>query len=310
MLQTRHLLGTDLRVSAIALGTADWTTRKGDDLDLLYSAFREAGGNCFDSAHCYAFWKDAEGAPERELGRLIRQHGDRANVIVCTKGCHISGGAKYPRPPRYMTAELLASDLRDSLERLQIDHIDLYYLHRDDPAVPVDEIMDALHSQQQAGRIRHYAASNWQPARLEQAADYCRRQGIAPFVASQVLYNLGQLASPMGADIAVLDNEQPAWYAKHQLPVFAYAATANGYFASESNEGSYATPTSAARRQRAATLAAELNTKPGQIALAYLMNQPFPVIPVTGTLKIDHLRDNMAAAQIRLSLQQLQFLRG
>lgn len=310
MLQTRPIPGTDLNLSAIAFGTADWKTLPGDDLDELYGIFRSAGGNCFDTAHCYAFWRDAEGTPERELGRLIRAHGDRDNVIVCTKGCHISGGEKYPRPERYMTPEALASDLRDSLERLQMDYVDLYFLHRDDPAVGVDEIMDALHAHQQAGRIRHYAASNWRTSRLEQAADYCRAKGMAPFVASQVLYNLGQLAKPLGVDMVVLEKDQESWYEKHGLPVFAYAATANGYFAGDSSEGSYACEVSATRRQRAQKLAEEQKVTPGQIALAYIMNQPFPVIPIIGTLKIAHLQDNLAAAKIRLTTEQLRYLRG
>ena len=210
-----------------------------------------------------------------------------------------------------MTPELLASDIRDSLDRLQMERIDLYYLHRDEPGVPVDEIMDALHSHQQAGRIGHYAASNWFPARLEQAAAYCQRKSIPPFVASQCLYNLAQLSKPMPADICVVDAQQEQFYAKTKLPLVAYSPNANGYFAGAAHAaGSYDNPTSAGRRDRCAQLGKKLGATASQVALAYLMHQPFAVMPITGTNRVDHLQDALGAASVKLSTSDVAYLRG
>ena len=228
MLSTRNIAGT--AVSSLALGTAGWGPKDDVELNSLYSAYRLAGGNCIDSAHCYSFWLDRLGEPERIIGKLLRRHNDRANVVVCTKGCHPAGGDKYQRSPRFMSPEVLARDIHDSLERLQVDTIDFYFLHRDDPSIPVGEILDALHAHQQAGRIHHYAASNWTEERLDVAAAYCRSNKIPPFAASQDLYTLAHLTKSMPADIITLPAGEEAWYAKTGMPLFAYSPNANGYF--------------------------------------------------------------------------------
>jgi aryl-alcohol dehydrogenase-like predicted oxidoreductase len=249
------------------------------------------------------------GKPEEILGELVRRHGRRNEVIIATKGCHVSGGEKYPRPQRYMTPELLSSDINDSLERLRDTYIDLYYLHRDDPQVPVDEIMDALHEQQRAGRIRYYAASNWWPARLDEAREYCQRKGYQGFVASQVLYNVAQLTKPMPADICVLDEPQEQWYSRTKLPVFAYTSTANGYFAKGAG-GSYDNPTSAARRARAKELADRHGASPTQIALAWLRTRPFTVIPILGTTNLEHLQDALGSTVLNLTAAEAEYLKS
>lgn len=305
MLHLKQIAG--MSVSSVALGTAGWGPRDDVDFDALYGSYRATGGNCIDSAHCYAFWLDRLGAPERIVGELVRRNNDRKNVIICTKGCHISGGEKYPRPAHYMAPDLLASDITDSLERMQIDTIDLYYLHRDEPAVPVGEILDALHAEQMAGRIRHYAASNWSPERLDEAFAYCRNKGIPPFVASQVLYTLGHLTKAMPPDIKVLPAGQETWYVRSQMPLFAYSPNANGYF-NDRQKGSYDNATSAARLDRCRELAANLDATPSQIALAYLMNQPFPVVAITGATKLDHLNDAIGADKVHLTQEQLRWL--
>lgn len=306
-----QLPDSDLSVSAICYGTADWGAKSGSiDLERLYVAYREAGGNCFDTAHCYSFWVDQLGTPERLLGQFVRRHDDRKNVIVCTKGCHITGGPKYPRPERYMTPEWLGRDLRESLERLRMEYVDLYYLHRDDPQVPVDEIVDALDEHASAGRVRHVACSNWRPPRIEQANAYAKGKVLKPFVASQIMWNLAELAKPMPADLCVMDDEQRRWYERSKLPVFSFSPTANGYFAKGGTQSnSYDTPASVARLERTRQLATKLNATPNAVALAYLMGHDFPAVPILGTTNLDHLRDGLSAAEIRLTPEQVRWLR-
>jgi aryl-alcohol dehydrogenase-like predicted oxidoreductase len=308
MAQQIALRGTSLRVSPLGLGTADWTRPSPTDLDRLYTTFRQAGGNCFDSAHCYAFWIGQEGMPERLLGQLVRKHESRRDdVVICTKGCHITGGEKYPRPERYMTPQLLDRDVADSLERLAMDRIDLYYLHRDDPAVPVDEIMDALNGHIRAGRLGHIGCSNWRAPRIEQANTYARGKGLRPFAASQILWNLGHLSHAMPADICAMDAAEQAYYQRTGLPVFAFSSTANGYFNGAGK--SYDNPTSQARRERATELARKLGASANQMALAYLMSHDFPAVPLLGTTKLDHLADALGAMKLKLTAEQVRWLR-
>ena len=87
--------GSDLQVSAIAFGTADWGIEAETPVEQLYATYREAGGNCFDTAHCYAFWRDKPGASERTVGRLIKTDR-RSDLILSTEGGASSFGTAIP----------------------------------------------------------------------------------------------------------------------------------------------------------------------------------------------------------------------
>src|SRR5262249_49753406 len=144
----------------------------------LYDTFREAGENLFDSAHVYAFWlPGGSGASERALGEIVRRRGDRANVVLATKGGHPHMKGGYERPERYLSPEVIAGDIAESRGRLGVEAIDLYFLHRDDLRVPVSEIMDALEEHIAAGRVREIGASNWTTARIEEANRYAAARG-------------------------------------------------------------------------------------------------------------------------------------
>src|SRR5947209_19224850 len=97
----QHLIpDTDLRVSALCHGLGSFGSRvKGAEMERLFAAFREAGGNFFDTAHCYAFWlEEGAGSSERALDECLRRFGGRAEIVIGTKGGHPDMGAPYPRP--------------------------------------------------------------------------------------------------------------------------------------------------------------------------------------------------------------------
>ena len=130
----RHSIpNTDLEVSALCYGTAQWGHAVvGQHLDQLVNAFRDAGGNFIDTAHCYACWtRQGAGVSERAVADYLRRSGGREEIIVATKGGHPSWSG-YRTVDRYMSAGRVEADIDDSLARLDRDHIDLYLLHRDD----------------------------------------------------------------------------------------------------------------------------------------------------------------------------------
>ena len=308
--------GTDLDVSALCYGLASFgTSVRGEAADRLYAAYREAGGCFFDTAHCYSFWAEGGlGASERALGDCLRRHADRSQVVVATKGGHPDGGPGYRRPDHYLAPEVIASDVAESLDRLGVDRIDLYYLHRDDPRVPVGEVLDALNAEIASGRVRHLGASNWSVARIAEANGYATAHGLRGFVASQPQWSLAHPnAEPPKADPAMrfLMDEDVHWHATQQIAVVPYSSTARGYFATdgEAARDAYDNSVSRARLERAQQLASRLGCTPGQVALAYLMCQSFPVIPVLGTLKVPHLEEDLAAGCVRLTLEQVRWLR-
>jgi aryl-alcohol dehydrogenase-like predicted oxidoreductase len=311
-----HIPKTDLQLSALCYGLATFgSVVRGEKADRLYSLFREAGGNFFDTAHCYSFWlKNGLGASERALGECVRRHRDRRNIFIATKGGHPDGGSAYPRPDRYLAAEVLASDIEESLGRLRVDRIDLYYLHRDDPRVPVAEILGALNAEIGRGRIRYLGASNWSVRRMAEANAYAERHDLHGFVASQPQWSLAfPNEKPPRKDPATrfLRDADMRWQASQGLPVIPYSPTACGYFATSgrSAKAAFDNPTSRERLKRVRSLARKLGCTPNQIALAYLLGQKFPVIPILGTTKVSHLKDALAAVDVELTPQQVAWLR-
>jgi aryl-alcohol dehydrogenase-like predicted oxidoreductase len=303
---------TDLRVSALCYGLGSFGSRvKGTEMERLFATFREAGGNFFDTAHCYAFWlEEGAGSSERALGECLRRFGGRAEIVIGTKGGHPDMGGGYPRPDRYLAPEVIASDIHDSLERLSVEAIDLYYLHRDDPRVPVGEIIESLNREK--GRIRYLGASNWTVARIDAANAYAAAHGLKGFAASQPQWSLGEPNWQPGPEptMRCATDTDREWYAAHSLAVVPYSSTSNGYFATGGERGrDYQNPKNEARLRRAQQLAADLDCTPNQIALAYLMSQGFLVVPIIGTTDPEHLRDAMGAAQVSLTPEQVRWLR-
>jgi aryl-alcohol dehydrogenase-like predicted oxidoreductase len=301
---------TDLEVSAICYGTAPCGTElAGDEMDRVLDAYFERGGSFLDTAHCYACWlgQEGQGASERAIGEYVARRRMRERVVIATKGAH-PPMAGYRDYGPYMSAECVRRDLDDSLSRLDMDRVDLYWLHRDDPTVPVAEIVDFMNEERKRGRIRYFGGSNWTAARIEEANVYAASKGSMGFVASQPCWNLAHRPPPEG-DLRVLDDEDFATYERLGLPVIPYSAAAEGYFATAGRLGaSFHNDVSAGRLARATSLANDLGVTPSRIALAWLLHQPFPVIPIIGTKKLDHLDDALDAVTVRLTPEQTRWL--
>ena len=306
--------GTDLEVSALCLGAGGFGTHvKGAEADRLVAAFLEAGGTFFDTAHCYAFWVPGGlGASERELAACLRRLGVIEQVVIATKGGHPDGGPGYPRPDRYLSPEVIAADVDDSLARLGADRIDLYYLHRDDVRVPVGEVVDALYGEVRRGRICCLGASNWSVERIAAANAYAARRERQGFAISQVQWSLAEPNWQVGPDptMRFVTREDARRYASARLPVAAYSATAGGYFSDpERSGGPFDSPASRSRRARAVELAGRLGCTPTQVALAYLLHQEALVIPIFSTASLAHLSEAVASVDVSLTPEQVSWLR-
>lgn len=307
--------GTDLSVSPLCFGCGNLGTGlKGEAAERLTGAYLDAGGNFFDTAHCYSFWvPGGNGASERELGAVLDTLGARDSVVVATKGGHPAVEPDYPRPERFLAPEVLAGDIDDSLSRLGAERIDLYYLHRDDGVTPVGEIIDALNTGVARGRLRWLGASNWSVARLAEANAYAAGRGLRGFAVSEVQWSLAVPKwSPSEADPTtryVTDVEE-AWHRDTGVPIAAYSATCGGYFAGR-DAALYDTPENSARRERARELATTLGVTPSQIALAWLLCQPgLSVLPVFATGNAEHQAEILGAVSIALTPEQVRWLYG
>lgn len=310
MTRTIFLPGIALPVSAICLGTAVHGSQiPVDDAFALLDAYAERGGNFLDSAHVYAAWlPGGDGASERTIGAWMRSRGNRDSIVVATKGAHppMSGPARSRLRP-----EDIASDIDDSLGRLGIDSIDLYWLHRDDPAVPIAEILQAVQAEIDRGRIRAIGASNWRPARLREAADHAPTnvtKKLTPFCASQISWNLRQAtAKPWQAhETLEMDDEAMAFHRASRLLQIPYSSQAGGFFAKPLP--AHASTVDAARWQRVAELVRRRAASPNAIALAYVLDHPCGGCAIVGSRTLAQLADSMDAARVRLTRDEVSWL--
>ncbi len=306
-LRQHSLSDTDLQLSTFCCGLGDLFALPSAESDALLDAFVEAGGNFFDSAHVYSFWlPGGNGLSEIGIGDYLRRRGLTDQVTVATKGGHPSA-AGYRTVESYLSPDRIGADIQDSLGRLQTEGIALYYLHRDDPRVPIDEIVDVLNIEINCGRIRHLGASNWSTERIEQANEYARANELKGFVISQPRWSLAT-AQGGPADLVNAD-EQLNWYRENNFALASYSPTAHGFFDGNTTDA-YQTPENLARRERAEQLARKTNATPGQIALAYLIGHPFPVFPIVGTSKVGRMREALEADTLALTADEQKWLAG
>jgi len=279
----------------------------------IIEAYLERGGNLLDTAHVYG-----GGRSERTIGAWLRRSGRRADVLLLTKGGH------HDRHGKRLAPEEIAFDLGQSLERLGVPSVDLYLLHRDDPAAPVGPIVEALNRHAARGRIGAFGGSNWSHGRLEAAAAYARDRGLTPFAASSPNLALAVPSEPMWPDAVSIsgDAAAQAWYRRTATPLLAWSSQAGGFFSGLFSPA-YApqTPAEAGvvrvyfsaanweRYRRAERLGRELGASAVQIALAWVLCQPeLNAFALIGPRSPDELHRSLDAAELRLTPEQVRWL--
>jgi aryl-alcohol dehydrogenase-like predicted oxidoreductase len=211
-----------------------------------------AGVNFIDTAHLYT-----GGQSEATIGAALAPFPE--DVVIATKG-----GFKDGRP------EALTAEIDESLRRLRTDTIDLYYLHRVDPEVPVERSVEAINDSRERGKLRHIGVSEVGIDEIERA-----RQ-VAPIVAVQNHYSLSERKYDEVVDYC--EREGIAF-----VPFYPLGGR-SGLRSQAVNEG--------ARARGVST---------SQIALAWLLKRSTAMAPIPGTLSVDHLRENLGALEIELT---------
>lgn len=308
--------GINKPISRLVQGTVMLTSKElGKSFALLDGIF-ELGCTTFDMAHQYG-----QGDVERTFGQWMNDRGVRDRIVILDKGAHHSQDRKRVTPFD------ISADLHDSLARLKTDFIDLYLLHRDDPSVPVGPIVDILNEHQAAGRIHAFGGSNWSHTRIREANEYAAAQSLIGFVASSPNFSLAEqvkepwagcisISGPQGADAR-------AWYAEQRMPLFTWSSLAGGFFSGRFRRDnlaefteyldklcvtSYCVEDNFQRLDRAEQLAAEKGLTLPQIALAYVLSQPLDIFALVGCNTVDEFRANAAAAEVRLTLDEMAWL--
>jgi aryl-alcohol dehydrogenase-like predicted oxidoreductase len=304
-----HLLevdGLEKKCSQLVLGTDYYKPEIAGKVFELMDTFVKIGGNTIDTAHIYA-----GGKSETVIGMWMKERKNREDIVILTKGAHHNQHGPRVNP------QAIRDDLFTSLERLGTDYIDLYALHRDDPNIPVSVIMDALNEHIQAGRIRAIGASNWTWQRLQEANDYAKSNGLRGFAFSSINLSLAKANEPWWAGCVSADNETLDWHEKTQMPLFSWSSQARGFFSGRFTPDKpddkdvvrvFFSDDNWERLRRAEQLAKERGVSTIQIALAYVLNQPFPAGALIGPQSVDEMMSSHAGTNIRLTQDELRWL--
>ena len=319
-MKTRPIPHTNLTASELCLGTAEFGSAVDESSsDKILETYLDAGGNVLDTAEIYAAWlPNGEHRSETFLGNWLRKNKNRDQLIISTKGAH-------PRldsmdKPR-ISKPVVESDLNSSLQRLGIDHADIYWLHRDDPSTPVEEIVSMLEDFRKAGKIRYSGLSNWTQERAEAARAAAEKLGVQPIIGVQNQWSLAKADASKGDPTwAYTDDSFAQWHAGHDIAAFPYTTQANGYFRRLENgtldkapdlvRRLFDSPENRERYKRIKTIQSGTGLSTGAIVLSYLLSQAFPVFPIVGPKKSADLIESFEATKAKLSSENLAFLTG
>lgn len=228
---------TDLSLSPLGCGCVmagiKWD---GKEADAIFDRFYDLGGNLYDTARVYSDWIPSEvGRSERVLGDWLARSGKRNEVILSTKGGHpdMRIPEKVDMHKNRLTKAEMTADLELSLKTLRTDWIDLYFYHRDDQNLPVEELVETMESFVKAGKVRYYACSNWTTERMQQADAYCKKMGYRGFVSNQVQYNLASKYKGPGSDetMLVMDDAMAKYHLENSRNlVMPFMGFCGGFF--------------------------------------------------------------------------------
>jgi len=309
-----NLGSTGLRVSRVCLGmmsfgehaSRPWSLDEADAEPIIRRAV-EGGVTFFDTADVYN-----GGQSEVVTGRVLPKLLTREELIVATKVCMQTMPGENGRG---LSRKHVMASIDASLERLGMDYVDLYQIHRWDPLTPIAETMEALHDVVKAGKARYIGASSmfaWQFAKAQATAE---RHGWTPFVSMQNHYNLVYREE---------EREMIPQCVDQGIAVLPWSPLARGLLAgNRTREGERLTTRAGSDAfgdalyvpevdfdvvDRTAEVAAERGVPPAQVALAWLLSRPAVTAPIVGATKVGHVEDALAAATLELTPEEIDRL--
>ena len=309
-MQHRALGGSGLTVAPLAFGgnVFGWTADEATSLRLL-DAFVDDGFNLVDTADVYSRWVKGHSGGESEtvIGRWLKQSGKRHRVVLATKVGMDLGDGKVGLGPKYIRQAVDAS-----LRRLQVDHIDLYQAHEDDPKTPLEETLGAFADLIRAGKVRAIGASNYSAARLSEALSTSARLRLPRYESLQPLYNLMERPA--------YEAELEAVCRREGLGVINYFGLASGFLT-----GKYRIEADAAKSPRGGNIvkkylnergrrvldaldsaAAQHRATPAQVALAWQMARPGLTAPIASATSLAQWQELAGAARLRLDAATIE----
>jgi aryl-alcohol dehydrogenase (NADP+) len=308
-MQYTTLGSTGLQVSRIALGCMTygdpnrgnhaWTLPEDESRPLLRQAV-ELGVTFFDTANVYS-----DGSSEEIVGRALRDVARREDVVIATK---VHGRMRPGPNGAGLSRKAILHEIDASLTRLGTDHVDLYQIHRWDPATPVEETLEALHDVVKAGKARYLGASSMWAWQFSKALHLQRAHGWTRFVSMQDHYNLLNREE---------EREMLPLCADEGVGVIPWSPLARGRLTRDPDETTarsqtdefgktlYTSPDDAEIVAAVAAVAAERGVPRAQVALAWVLRNPVVSAPIVGAGRPGHLTDAVAALDLELADEEV-----
>jgi aryl-alcohol dehydrogenase-like predicted oxidoreductase len=308
----RTLGHSDLRVAPLCLGgnVFGWTADEAASFKVL-DALLNAGLNFIDTADVYSVWVPGHrgGESETVIGNWLKRRGRRDDVVIATKV-----GMQMAADRKGLSAAHIARSAEESLQRLQTDHIDLYFAHSDDASVPLEETLGAFQKLIAAGKVRAIGASNYTASRLRQALEVSRKSALPRYEVLQPHYNLYARAD--------YESELEPLCLQEEIGVVTYFALASGFLS-----GKYRTAADAAKSARGKgvvekflnprglkilaaldDVAGRHHASPASVALAWQMARPSITAPIASATTVDQLNELIAATRLSMDATDLEQL--
>lgn len=300
----------ELQVSRVILGTTHFGTKVTDNVTFdILDRYAALGGTTIDTARVYGDWGNTgNAASERVVGQWLRECGRRSDFVLITKGAHHR--IERPIKPR-VTPDCIRGDLELSLENIG-GGIDLYLLHRDDPSVPVAEIMPVLHEYVKSGDIRAIGCSNWSRERMDEANRFAETHSMTPFSANEIQWSLAMLDREtldklFGSDVFGVNAGEYHKYLHSDISLLSFTSIAWGYFTKliEGTESPYIAALESAENRRRADVVRkwckQTSLSPAAIAVSYITSHPFiRAAACVGCSNTEQVSDFMAAGDVVL----------
>ncbi|BAV07820.1 Predicted oxidoreductase [Filimonas lacunae] len=311
-MEKRQLGASDLYVAPLTLGcnVFGWTINEQQSFEIL-DGFVAAGCNLLDTADVYSRWKPGNTGGESEtiIGNWLKQRGNRSKVIVATKV-----GADMGQGKKDLSKAYILKAVEASLQRLQTDYIDLYQTHWDDDThLPVEETLEAYQQLVKEGKVRWIGASNLSTERLLASLEASKKHGYPAYQTFQPEYNLYAREG--------FEKEMEGICLENRLGVISYFSLAAGFltgkYRSESDLGKsvrgggmnkYLNPRGLEILDALDTVAAQHQTTPATVALAWLMARPSVTAPIASATSLTQLDSLTKAVSLKLNDEAIALL--
>ena len=264
-------------------------------------AYVAQGGNFFDTANIYGRSPDGStqaGESEAIVGRWLKETGKRSEIVLASKV-----GFPYPGISYGTTRAQIREECEKSLRRLQTDYLDLYYLHTDDTATPMEESLGALQELIQEGKVRHIGASNFSAWRLERSLAICQAHGWEPFCCVQQRHSyLRPKQDSVFGQQKYVDLELREFLKDTGLTLIAYCPLIKGAYVRDIGfPGQYISEDSRVRLRVLKEIAQESGISPNQLVYYWLMHSEPSAIPLMSASNDEQFQEDIGALAVDAS---------